>query len=74
LKKIIHIESGEIIGHCELNFLNEYPRLSRILIGNKQNRGLGYGAKIIQLMVDAIQKKFHLNKLSYVFLDTLQIQ
>ena len=56
-KKIIHIESGEVIGHCELNFLNEHPRLSRILIGNKQNRGLGYGAKIIRLMVDAIQKE-----------------
>ena len=56
-KKIIHIESGEVIGHCELNFLNEYPRLSRILIGNKQNRGLGYGTKIIRLMIDAIQKE-----------------
>jgi len=56
-KKIIHIESGEVIGHCELNFLNENPRLSRILIGNKQNRGLGYGAKIIRLMIDAIQKE-----------------
>ena len=56
-KKIIHIESGEVIGHCELNFLNEYPRLSRMLIGNKQNRGLGYGAKIIRLMIDAIQKE-----------------
>ena len=56
-KKIIHIESGEVVGHCELNFLNENPRLSRILIGNKQNRGLGYGAKIIRLMIDAIQKE-----------------
>ncbi len=56
-KKIVHIQSGEVIGHCELNFLNEHPRLSRILIGNKQNRGLGYGAKIIRLMIDAIQKE-----------------
>jgi len=56
-KKIIHIESGEVIGHCELNFLNEYPRLSRILIGNKQNRGRGYGTIIIHLMIDAIQKE-----------------
>ena len=54
-KKIIHIESGEVIGHCELKFLNEHPRLSRILIGNKQNRGRGYGTKIIHLMIDAIQ-------------------
>ena len=56
-KKIIHTESGEVIGHCELNFLNEHPRLSRILIGNKQNRGRGYGTIIIQLMIDAIQKE-----------------
>ena len=56
-KKIIHTESGEVIGHCELNFLNEHPRLSRILIGNKQKRGRGYGTKIIQLMIDAIQKE-----------------
>ena len=56
-KKIVHIESREVIGHCELNFLNEYPRLSRILIGAKQNRRLGYGAKIIDLMVLEIQKK-----------------
>lgn len=56
-KKIIHTESEEVIGHCELNFLNEHPRLSRILIGNKQNRGRGYGTIIIQLMIDAIQKE-----------------
>ena len=56
-KKIIHTESGEFIGHCELNFLNEHLRLSRILIGNKQKRGRGYGTKIIQLMIDAIQKE-----------------
>ena len=56
-KKIIHIELGEVIGHCELNFLNEHPRLSRILIGAKQNRGRGYGTKIIHLMIDAIQKE-----------------
>lgn len=61
-KKIIHIESGEVIGHCELNFLNEHPRLSRILIGNKQNRGRGYGAKIIHLMIDAIQKEIPVNQ------------
>ena len=33
-----------------------YWRMS-IIIGNKQNRGLGYGAKIIRLMIDAIQKE-----------------
>lgn len=55
-KKIIEIESGEVIGHCELNFLNEFPRLSRILIGNEKFRGKGLGKIIVELMIDEIQK------------------
>ena len=55
-KKIIDIESGEAIGHCELNFLNEYPRLARILIGNEKYRGIGLGTQIVELMIDEIQK------------------
>lgn len=54
-KKIVDIESGEVIGHCELNFSNKVPRLSRILIGNKNFRGKGLGTQIIQLMIDEIQ-------------------
>ena len=55
-KKIVDIESGEVIGHCELNFLNEFPRLSRILIGNKKYRGKGFGKRLVEIMVDEIQK------------------
>ena len=55
-KKIIDIESDEIIGHCELNFRNEFPRLSRILIGNKKYRGKGLGKQLLELMIDEIQK------------------
>ena len=49
-KKIVDIESGEVIGHCELNFLNEFPRLARILIGNKKYRGKGLGKQLVTLM------------------------
>lgn len=34
--RVRQIDTGRIIGHCELNFENEVPRLSRILIGEKQ--------------------------------------
>ncbi|MFT5846329.1 MAG: RimJ/RimL family protein N-acetyltransferase [Psychroserpens sp.] len=54
-KKIIDIESGEVIGHCELNFSNKVPRLSRILIGDKKFRGKGLGTQIIELMIAEIQ-------------------
>jgi RimJ/RimL family protein N-acetyltransferase len=55
-KRIVDIESEEIIGHCELNFLNEFPRLSRILIGNENYRGKGLGKQLVDLMIDEIQK------------------
>jgi RimJ/RimL family protein N-acetyltransferase len=55
-KKIVYIESGEVIGHCELNFLNEFPRLSRILIGDEKYRGKGLGKQLIELMISEIQK------------------
>tara|TARA_B100000767_G_scaffold257103_1_gene264694 strand:- start:2636 stop:2851 length:216 start_codon:yes stop_codon:yes gene_type:complete len=44
--KIIHINSKGVIGHCELNYQNQYPRLSRILIGDKINRDKSYGKLI----------------------------
>lgn len=62
-KKIVDIESGEVIGHCELNFLNEFPRLSRILIGDKKYRGKGLGKQLVTLMMDEIQKIKSTNKI-----------
>ncbi len=55
-KRIVDIESGDVIGHCELNFSNDLPRLSRILIGNETYRGKGLGKQVVALMIDEIQK------------------
>ena len=51
-KKIITLDTGEVIGHCELNFSNEIPRLSRILIGDENYRGKGFGKHIVNLMIE----------------------
>ena len=43
-----------VIGHCELNFQNSIPRLSRILIGDKTFRNKGLGRKIVIAMANKI--------------------
>ncbi|RZK70264.1 MAG: N-acetyltransferase [Pedobacter sp.] len=45
------VNTGEIIGHCEINFENEIPRLSRILIGEKKMRNQGYGKMVVREMI-----------------------
>ena len=52
--KIRFNETSEIIGHCELNFENKIPRLSRILIGEKSLRNNGIGKLVIHDMVGLI--------------------
>lgn len=54
--KIILTESGETIGHCELNFSDKFPRLSRILIGQKEIRNKGIGLRIVNEMVALIKQ------------------
>lgn len=67
-KTIVHIETGKIIGHCELNFKNKYPRLSRIFIGNKKYRGKGLGKIVLKLMLEEIRKTTLAEKIDlYVF-------
>lgn len=61
-KIIVDIESGEVIGHCELNFLHKIPRLSRILIGSKNHRGKGYGKLLVDVMIEEIKKIQPTNK------------
>lgn len=44
----------QIIGHCELNFQNEIPRLSRILIGAGEWRNKGIGKTVVRQMLSRI--------------------
>ena len=44
----------EVIGHCELNFENTLPRLSRILIADTCFRNKGYGKLIVNKMLQKI--------------------
>lgn len=52
--KIRLLETGEVIGHCELNFEKEMPRLSRILIGDKNMRNKGLGKQVVKEMVNRL--------------------
>ena len=55
-KTVVDTKSGEVIGHCELNFTNEFPRLGKILIGNKSYRGKGLGKQLVELMITEIKQ------------------
>ena len=48
--KILLSETNEVIGHCEFNYENEIPRISRVLIGNQNYRSRGIGTEIIRNM------------------------
>jgi len=48
------VETGEIIGHCELNFENDIPRLGRILIGNKDLRNKDIGKLILRELINIV--------------------
>jgi len=56
--KVVLIDSNEMVGHCELNFENKLPRLSRILIGKEELRNKGYGKLIINEMLKLMFDKY----------------
>jgi RimJ/RimL family protein N-acetyltransferase len=52
--KVINTDSGEIVGHAELNNIdnkNKSARICRILIGEKPNRNKGFGKAIIKALI-----------------------
>jgi RimJ/RimL family protein N-acetyltransferase len=56
-RKVFRIRSvvtKEVIGHCELNYQEETPKLSRILIGPQSERSKGLGKYIVQEMIRKI--------------------
>ena len=49
--KITDTATKEIIGHCELNFERNTPRLCRILIAKNSERNKGYGKSTVNALL-----------------------
>ena len=49
--KVMLDPGKECIGHCEI-FLDQIPRLGRILIAKEENRNKGYGQLILKQLMD----------------------
>ena len=60
--KVVLSSTGEVIGHCELNFENSINRLSRVLIGDAKHRGKGIGGQIIIAMTDLFFENKKINE------------
>lgn len=65
--KVVLTETGETIGHCELNFKHGNKRISRVLLGRKDLRGQRIGEKIIHLLA---QKLFEEPSVEWIDLNT----
>ena len=57
----IQLIDNEVIGHCELNFENPLPRLSRILIADKNIRGNGLGQLVVNKMLEKLFNNIQLS-------------
>lgn len=55
-QKVVLLAAGETIGHCEYNFENNNRRISRVLIGDPQLRGKGFGELVILKMIENLSK------------------
>jgi RimJ/RimL family protein N-acetyltransferase len=67
--KIKLTDSGDIIGHCELNYSNKVPRLSRILIGKEELRNKGLGKEVVNQMISLIFKSSEVNLIELIVFD-----
>lgn len=64
--RVIDTESGECVGHAELNNIdkrNRNARISRILVGEARNRNKGFGKAIIQELVRIGFEELELHRL-----------
>lgn len=64
--KAIDCESGEVIGHAELNNIDHRNKSARIcpsLVGNSHNRNKGYGKAIIKELIRIGFKDLQLHRL-----------
>ncbi|MFY9243605.1 MAG: GNAT family protein [Polaribacter sp.] len=64
--KVLNVETGEIIGHAELNNINfksKNSRICRVLIGDKKYRNHGFGTHIINELIKIAFNKLKLHRL-----------
>ena len=61
--KIVLDETSEVIGHCEFNYENELPRISRVLIGDEKVRNRGIGTEIVRKMSVELFKNSEISKI-----------
>lgn len=52
--KVVLADTKRMIGNAELNFENTLPRLSRILIGDLDNRNKGIGIHIVNKLLEKL--------------------
>jgi RimJ/RimL family protein N-acetyltransferase len=65
--KVVESKSKEVIGHCELNDINnntKNARVCRMLIGDESKRNKGYGRKVIQKLINVAFNELSLNNLT----------
>lgn len=69
--KAVDAKTHEVIGHIELNNIDWYnlaATVSKVLIGEANRRGQGYGTQMVQQLLSIAFDKLHLHRISlYVF-------
>jgi RimJ/RimL family protein N-acetyltransferase len=70
--KVIHEETGNIIGHISLGEIdkkNLSARVGKLLIGDKSMRGLGIGEMMVEKVLEIAFKKLKLHRVSLSVFD-----
>ncbi|MDQ0483332.1 GNAT family N-acetyltransferase [Guptibacillus hwajinpoensis] len=65
--KVIHIESGNVIGHISLGKLdktNKSARIGKVLVGDNDVRGQGIGQRMIEELLKIAFNEFALHRVS----------
>ena len=65
--KVLDKKSKEVIGHCELNDINQSTknaRVCRMLIGDESKRNKGYGGKVLKELIRIAFNELLLNNIT----------
>lgn len=65
--KVVHVKSGETIGHISLSRIdrmNRSGRIGRVLIGNRNVRGQGVGQQMIEAVLKIAFEELGLHRVS----------